>query len=365
MKKSAAVATVALALTGVLAYSLTGRAKPEDQLQGVRPVRAQKIASGPVKDVSIYSGEIRARFETPMAFRVPGRIAQRHVDVGTSVRKGQLVATLDPTDYQLSVQSLHAQVASAEADFSFQTSELARGSELLKKGFISQTDYDRRRNIYEEVKAKLEQARAVFAQTQNQSEYTSLRALSDGVVTTVDAETGQVVAAGQTVMRIARPEEKEAIIHVPENRLGEVRTASSLRVALWAEPGKSYRGRLREISPSADPITRTYIGKVTILDPGQAVQIGMTATVTIDRQAGERGQQVPLTALVARDNQTFVWVVDAPTSTVNLAPVKIGTYRGNWISIVDGLKDGDVVVTAGVHKLFPHQQVTILTDDSK
>jgi multidrug efflux system membrane fusion protein len=358
MKKSAAVATVALVLAGVLAYSLTGRAKPEDKLQNVRPVRALKIESGTVKDVSVYSGEIRPRFETPMAFRVPGRIAQRHVDVGTAVKKGQLVATLDPTDYQLSVQSLNAQVASAEADFRFQTSELARGTELLKKGFISQTDYDRRRNIFEEAKAKLDQA-------QNQSEYTSLRALSDGVVTSVDAETGQVVTAGQTVMRIARLEEKEAVIHVPENRLADVRTASSLRVALWAEPGKSYRGRLREISPSADPVTRTYIGKVTILDPDQAVQIGMTASVTIDRDAGDRAQQLPLTALVERDNQTFVWVVDPATSTVALTPVKIGTFRGNWISVVDGLKDGELVVTAGVHKLFPHQQVTILKDEAK
>ena len=365
MKKSAAVATVALVLAGVLAYSLTGRAKPEDKLQNVRPVRALKIESGTVKDVSVYSGEIRPRFETPMAFRVPGRIAQRHVDVGTAVKKGQLVATLDPTDYQLSVQSLNAQVASAEADFRFQTSELARGTELLKKGFISQTDYDRRRNIFEEAKAKLDQAHATLAQTQNQSEYTSLRALSDGVVTSVDAETGQVVTAGQTVMRIARLEEKEAVIHVPENRLADVRTASSLRVALWAEPGKSYRGRLREISPSADPVTRTYIGKVTILDPDQAVQIGMTASVTIDRDAGDRAQQLPLTALVERDNQTFVWVVDPATSTVALTPVKIGTFRGNWISVVDGLKDGELVVTAGVHKLFPHQQVTILKDEAK
>ena len=367
MKRSAVIATAALTLIGVvtLTLSLTGRAKPEDQPESVRPVRVQKMESSPTRKVSVYSGEIRPRFETPMAFRVPGRMARRHVDVGSAVRKGQLLAALDSADYQLSVQNLRAQVASAEADFGFQTSELARGSELVKKGFISQTEYDRRKNIYQGAQAKLDQARASFEQTRNQSDYTSLRALSDGVVTSIDAETGQVVTAGQTVLRIARLEEKEAIISIPENRLNEVRDAEPIRVALWAEPGKSYRGRLREISPGLNPITRTYTAKVSILEPDQAVQIGMTATVTINRTAADQVPEVPLTALVARDNQTFVWVVDPAIGTVNLVPVEIGTYRGNRVSVLAGLKDSEYVVTAGVHKLFPNQKVSILADDSK
>jgi RND family efflux transporter MFP subunit len=366
MKPYAAAAAIAVALTLVLAGSFAVRAKPEERPESIRAVRAQRIESGPVRNVSVYSGEVRARFETPMAFRVPGRIAQRHADVGTAVRKGQLLATLDATDYQLSVQNLSAQVASAEADGSFQASELARGTELLKKGFISPADYDRRRNIHEQARAKLDQARALLSQTRNQSEYTSLRALSDGTVTSVDAESGQVVTAGQTVMRIARLEEKEAIIHVPENRLGEVRTVETLRVSLWAQPGKSYRGRLREISPGVDPVTRTYIGKVAILDPDAAVRIGMTATVTLDANAGDAAQQaVPLTALVARENRTFVWVVDAASRTVDLVPVQVGTYSGNQVSITGGLKEGDVVVTAGVHKLFPHEKVAILEDRAR
>jgi RND family efflux transporter MFP subunit len=362
MKTYFAVAIAALALLGVLTLSLTGRAKTEDRAEPVRPVRVLKIESVPNKEVSVYSGEIRARFETPMAFRVPGRIAQRHVDVGTAVRKGQPLATLDAADYRLSVQSLRAQLASAEADFGFQTSELTRGSELLEKGFISQTDHDRRHNVYQGAKARLDQARALFAQTQNQSEYTELRALSDGVVTSIDAETGQVVAAGQTVLRVARLEQKEAIINIPENRLDEARSADSIRVALWAEPGKTYHGHLREISPGVDPITRTYTGKVALLDPDASVQIGMTATVTIDRQAGERGRQVPLTALVARDSRIFVWVVDPVTATVDLTAVEIGDYRGNAVAILAGLEDSDYVVIAGVHKLFPHQKVAILQD---
>ncbi len=366
MKTYAAAAAIAVTLTVVLAGSFAVRAKPEERPEGIRAVRALKIESGPVRSVSVFSGEIRARFETPMAFRVPGRIAQRHADVGIAVRKGQLLATLDATDYQLSVQNLRAQVASAEADGGFQASELARGAELLKKGFISQTDYDRRRNVYEQARAKLDQARAGLSQTQNQSEYTSLRALSDGTVTSVDAESGQVVAAGQTVMRVARLEEKEAIIHVPENRLAEVRAAEALRVSLWAQPAKSYRGRLREISPGVDPLTRTYTGKVAILDPDAAVQIGMTANVTIDAKAGDATQQVvPLTALVARDGRTFVWIVDAASHTVDLAPVQVGTYSGNEISIAAGLKEGDVIVTAGVHKLSAHEKVAILEDETR
>jgi len=365
MKKLAAAAAVALALIGALALSLTGRAKTEDKHETVRPVRVQTIESGPIRDTSVFSGEIRARFETPMAFRVPGRIAARHVDVGTSVRKGELLAALDPTDYQLSVQNLQAQVASAEADFNFQTTELTRGAELMRKGFISGTEYDRRQNVHAGAKAKLEQARTAFAQARNQSDYTSLRALSDGIVTSVDAEAGQVVAAGQTVLRIARPEEKEVVINVPENRRDEVRTATQIRVGLWAEPEKTYRGHVREISPGADAVTRTYIAKVTLLDPDAAVQIGMTANVMIDRAIGDGGQSIPLGALVVRGDETFVWLVDPVTSIVNLAPVKVGTYRGNAVSIVAGLKDRDAVVTAGVHKLFPEQKVTILQDSPK
>jgi multidrug efflux system membrane fusion protein len=364
MKRYAAA--VAAALTAVLAGSLAVRAKPEGRAESLRAVRTLTLASGPERNVSVYSGEIRARFETPMAFRVPGRIAQRHADVGSAVRKGQLLATLDAADYQLSVQSLGAQVASAEAEGRFQASELARGAELLKKGFISQTEYDRRRNVHDQAKAKLDQTRALLSQTRNQSEYTSLRALADGTVTSVEAEAGQVIAAGQTVMRVARLEEKEAILHVPENRLGDLRGADALRVSLWAEPGRTYRGRLREISPGVDPVTRTYVAKVAILDPDPAVRIGMTSSVAIEARAREGAQRVvPLTALVARDGRTFVWRVDAASRTVDLAPVTVGAYSGNGIAVTAGLAEGDMIVTAGVHKLFPHQKVAILEDEAR
>jgi multidrug efflux system membrane fusion protein len=122
---------------------------------------------------------------------------------------------------------------------------------------------------------------------------------------------------------------------------------------------------LREISPGLDPITRTYTGKVTLLDPDRAVQIGMTANVTINRTGRDRGPEVPLSALVSRDDQIFVWIVDAASSTVNLVPVKIGTYSGNRVSVVAGLKGSEYVVTAGVHKLFPNQKVAILADETK
>lgn len=344
---------------------LAGCTKPEDKFEEIRPVRVQKIVSSPVKEESVYSGEIKARFETPMAFRVAGKIAQRVVDVDTRVKKDQLLATLDPTDYQLSMRSLHAQVAAAEADFDFQKSELARFSNLLKKRYISQTDYNNRLNAYNGAKAKLDEVRALFEQTRNQSDYTKLRALSDGVVTSIDAETGQVVAAGQTVMRIARLEEKEAIINVPENSLNEVRAADDIRVALWAQPSKFYNGRLREISPGADPVTRTYIVKVTILDADDAVQLGMTANVAMGHKIADHVQHLPLTAVVAKENQTFVWIVDPDTNTAKLTPVKLGEYRGNLVSVIAGLTDNQQVVTAGVHKLFPSQKVKILPDETK
>ena len=365
MRRIAVIGSVVVALGGTLALSVTGTAKTVAEAPPVLPVRVTKVGPSPLAAPTEYAGEVQARVETPMAFRVPGRIAARHVEVGSRVARGDLLATLDPTDYQLSAQNLGAQVASAQADLEFQKAELDRGAELLKKGFISGADFERRRNVFKGVEGKVQQVRSAFAQARNQAEYTALRALSDGIVTRLDAEAGQVVAAGQTVMRIARPDEKEVVIHVPENRLEEMRAARGLAIALWAKPGRTYRGRLREISPGVDALTRTYVGKIALADADGDVQIGMTATVTVDGSGDDSARMLPLAALLARDDKTFVWKLDPQRGTVDLAAVALGDYHADRVVVRSGLADGDLVVTAGVHKLFPGQQVRILEEAAR
>jgi multidrug efflux system membrane fusion protein len=180
------------------------------------------------------------------------------------------------------------------------------------------------------------------------------------VIVSIEAEAGQVVAMGQPVMRLARPQEKEVVVSVPENRLAELRAAQDIRISLWAEPGKLYRGKVREISPAADPVTRTYTAKVTVLDPAPAMQLGMTANVLLGGGATVSAAELPLTALYQQSGGPAVWLADPASGKVRLMPVRVGEYREKTFTVLSGLKEGDSVVSAGVHKLVPGQQVRMV-----
>jgi multidrug efflux system membrane fusion protein len=205
-----------------------------------------------------YTGDVRARYESALGFRVPGKLMARLVDVGAQVKQGELLARLDPEDQRLGAEAARQQLVAAKSDFQQAKADLQRYRDLYKKRFISAAEYDRRKWTYETAAARLEQATAQLELTRNQTEYTQLRADRDGVVTAIQAEVGQVVTAGQAVVTVARLDEKEVVVNVPENRLEELREVGEVDVTLWAAPGKTYNGRVREISPSADNVTRTY-----------------------------------------------------------------------------------------------------------
>ena len=192
--------------------------------------------------------------------------------------------------------------------------------------------------------------------------YTQLRADQNGVVTAVQAEVGQVVAAGQPVVKVARLDEKEVAVNVPENRLAELRAMEDVDVSLWATPGKTYSGRIREVSPSADAVTRTYTVKVTVVNPDAAVQLGMTASVSLKGNARGAVARLPLTALFQAGTEPAVWLIDPNTRQVSLKPVQVGRYTQDYVTVLSGLNDGDVVVRAGVHKLNQGEKVRILAD---
>jgi multidrug efflux system membrane fusion protein len=332
---------------------------PEPRLVSVASVNFA-IANGDVA----YSGEVRARYETNLGFRVPGKIVARNVEVGGVVRAGEKLMRLDPEDQKLNAQSARSQLEAAKSDFEQNKADLERYADLLQKSFISQAEYDRRLNTFNVAKSNLERAKAQLSVTENQTGYTTLVADHSGVVTAILAEVGQVVAAGQTVIQLARAGEKEVVIAVPENRLSELPGSRDIAITLWADESKSYRGRVREVSPSADPVTRTYAARISVLNADAAMRLGMTANVYLKGMSRGAVARLPATALFQDNGKPAVWLVDRVNSQVKLVPVEIGEFIDDKVTVVSGLKEGDLVVRAGVHKLFTGEKVRILEEQT-
>jgi multidrug efflux system membrane fusion protein len=351
----------ALQICAVLATMLVaGCSKEPERQEDVRPVTVVKVAPWEGSVQTSYTGDVRPRYETALGFRVAGKIVARKVEVGSRVQRGQELARLDPSDYRLNIEAAKSQLAAAQSDYLQAKDDLQRYRELFDKKFISAAEFDRRQNAYTVAQAKLEQAQAELGVTQNQSAYTSLRADRDGIITSISAEVGQVVSAGQEVMRLAQLGEKEVVVSVPEGRLDELRAVDQVAITLWAAPDARFAGHIREISPSADPVTRTYSVKVTILKPTAQVQLGMTANVLLGEERTGAVVHLPLSALYQNGKEPAVWVVDPKTSQVKLTPVTVVRYTQEAVEIGAGLHPGDVVVRAGVHKLTAGQRVRII-----
>jgi RND family efflux transporter MFP subunit len=330
--------------------------KPED----VRTVRVVKVGVAESARQIEYAGEVRPRHETRLAFRVPGKIVERRVEVGAAVRPGQVVARLDAGDLALAEKSAAAQVAAVQAERDLAEADFKRYADLRAKNFISQAEFDRRRNAFTTAESRLEAARAQQRQAANQVGYSTLVADTAGVITAIEAEAGQVVAAGQTVARLARPGEKEVVFAVPESQRELFEKATRLAVSLNARPGRSWNARLRELSPVADPATRTYTARATILEAGDEVELGMSAraTLALDPQARI---EIPLAALYSRGDAPQVFVVGAD-STVQLRAIRTAGVHGERVVVESGLRPGDVVVAAGAQLLRAGQRVRVLDE---
>jgi RND family efflux transporter MFP subunit len=322
----------------------------------VRPVQLAQVVVEPNVQAAVFAGEVKPRHEADVGFRIGGKIVAREVDVGAHVTRGQALARLDPSDVALAAEAAKAQVAATETEYRFAQAEYDRYGHLFEQKFISASALDAKRNTLDANRAKYAQAKANLALSQNQASYASLVATEPGVVTWVSAEPGQVVTAGQPVARIAREDEREVAISVPENRIAEIKRARELLVSLWANPAKLYPARVREIAPAVDPVTRTFAVRVSILDRDAAVQWGMTANVAVVA-SGERVAVLPLTSVYQREGKPAVWRFDPATSRVKLAPIEIGQYREDGIVVTSGVTEGDWIVTAGVHKLIEGQTV--------
>jgi RND family efflux transporter MFP subunit len=305
----------------------------------------------------VFAGEVKPRQEADLGFRIGGKIVERNVDMGARVKKGQPLARLDPADVGLQADAAKAQVAATETEYKFAQSEFDRYQNLFREKFISASALDAKRNALDANRARYEQARANLAVSQNQASYATLVANEDGVVTAVSAEPGQVMTPGQPVVRIAREDEREVAISVPENRLGELKAARELAVILWANQNKPYPARVREIAPAVDPSTRTFAVRVSIVDADASVQWGMTANVALLGAGNAQAALLPLTSIYQKDGKPAVWRFDASSRQVNLVPIAIGQYREDGVVVTSGVAQGDWIVAAGVHKLLPGQVV--------
>lgn len=356
---AAALAALAMAL------ALAACSKDEQKAEILRPVNVVKVATVSGELGASYTGEVRARYETALGFRVPGKITARLAEVGDAVKHGQVLARLDPSDQRLGIEAARQQVAAAQNNYDQTASDLARFRELATQGFISTAEVERRETAAKVAAAQLDQAKAQLGTYENQAAYTQLRADHEGVVTAIGAEVGQVVAAGQMVLRVARRGEVEVVINVPENRLADVNKADRVKIDFWAQPDKLMDGKVREIAPSADPVTRTYTTKVTIVKPDPDVHLGMTANVYFRTNGHGAVVRLPASALYQKGDQMAVWVVDPKTSQVSLRPVTVDRYSDDGVRVTAGLNGGELVVRAGVHKLFPNEKVRVLAEAAR
>jgi len=348
-------------LIGLLFMTLAGCTTQGQDRQTSRPVNVVRIADQTARNDMAFSGEVRARFETVLSFRVAGKLINRTVDIGNRVRKGQVLAKLDPSDYRLAAQNLNAQLIAAKADREYSKEDLTRYRELFDQHVISQPELDRHQTLYISAQQKVAALEALLEQAGNQLAYTGLLSDSDGVVTALEAETGQVVALGQPVIKLARLDEKEIAIDIPEHRIAGIKLQQEVGVTLWVDGDKRIKARIREIAAAADPVSRTYRVKATILEGKDDARLGMTATVWIPASTPD-DITVPLSAVFTSQHQpgqTSVWLVDERTATVKAVPVQAGAALPGERVAVSGLEAGQLIVSAGANRLIEGQAVRL------
>jgi multidrug efflux system membrane fusion protein len=346
-----------IAIFSMIPLLLAGCSKAVTTKEGIPLVRSETVKINGSGQIASYSGEVRGRYEAQLAFQVNGKIIKRNVDLGSRVSVGDVLMEIDARDIQQTVNISSAQVSSAESQLQLAKSNLERYRTLYDQGAISRAQLDQYQNSYEVAQAAVSQSSAQYTQGTNQLGYSALVADSAGVISSLSAEAGQVVSAGQSVLTLVKEGEREVEINVPENRVDELRKAEHIQVQFWALPNVTTEGNIREISPIADKISRTYKVRIHLMNPPSDINLGMTANVTV---AGSNGQQVtyiPLSAIYQTGDIPNVWVIT--NDTVVLRPIKVGAFGDNKVQVLEGLQDGDVIVTAGVQKLYAGQKVRI------
>ncbi|MBE7940058.1 MULTISPECIES: efflux RND transporter periplasmic adaptor subunit [Ramlibacter] len=357
-----AVRAASLFVPVLLGASLSGCSRPEPAPEPVRAVKVMTVGVDRYAAGHEFAGEVRARVESRLGFRVGGKIVRREAELGQRVKPGQVLAQLDPRDLQLAAEAAKAQVAAALTNRDLAAADYKRYAALREQNFISGAELERRDTTLKAAQAQLEQAQAQLAAQGNQAGYANLVADVAGVVTAVEAEAGQVVSAGTPVVRVAQDGARDVVFVVGEDRIAAVKPGSPVSIRSWSD-NRSFEGKVREVAASADPVTRTFQVKVGI-DPALAPPLG--ATVYVSPQslslAGTPVIKLPTSALRQEGQGSAVWVLDRGSMTVKSQPVQVATADGNEAVIASGLAPGMTVVVAGVHVLAPGQKVSLWQD---
>ena len=333
--------------------------KPEDAPATLRLVRTLVVDPKSIRQDRDVIGEVKPRYESDLSFRVAGKVLSRLVDVGVSVNQGDTLATLDTQDYRNRLRSAEADVRSAEAALVEAQGAEGRQGKLLKDGWATRATYDTVLRNLRTAEAKLAAARANLDLTRDQLAYTELKADFDGVITAVGAEPGQNVNAGQMVVKLARPDDRDGVFNIAETALSDVSDAHP-EVIIWplSNANLTVEGVVREISPVADPATRTYTVKVTLKNPPPQVRFGMSVGGRLKGSAA-LAVALPLSAVFEKNGSPAVWVLDQQSSSLALRPIEVARYEAHTVVVGSGLAKGDVVVTAGVNTLTVGQKVRL------
>ena len=357
----------ALLLALTAAATLAACSKNETAPEPVRAVRTVTVAPQTAGGAFEYAGEVKARTESRLSFRVGGKMLKRLVDLGDTVKAGQVLAQLDAQDLRLGQDAARATVAAAQASYDQSAADFKRYKELSEKGFIGPAELDRREMAMKTARAQLDQAKAQSSVQGNQAGYAALVADAAGVITGVDLEPGMVASSGTPVLRLAHDGPRDLVFAVPEDKVGLVKALAAqpgrFKVRLWGATGELLPATIREISAAADPVTRTFLVKADIgLAAGSGVRLGQTATMLMELPQVAGVTKLPLSALREAQGRSAVWLVDRASMTVKSQDVKLAGADGNEVVIASGLAPGQIVVTAGVHVLSPGQKVKFYVD---
>lgn len=347
-----------------LVMALVACSKSEAPQEPLRSVKLLTVSGSALHLGGEYSAEVRARVESRLGFRVGGQLVQRQAEPGQRVVKGQLLAMLDAQDLELAAQAAQAQVRAAQSQRDLAAADFKRFEALKAQNFISGAELERREAGLKAADAALSQAKAQFQAQSNQASYARLTASHAGVVTAVETEVGQVVSAGQTVLRLAHDGPRDAVFAVSESAIMAIRIGQPMQATVLST-GQMVQGTVREIAASADPVTRTFTVKLALVSaPGPALPLGASLNVLAPglTSALPLAIKLPTSALRQEGQGTAVWVLDETSMTVKSQAVQVGLVAGNEVVITSGLEPGQKVVSAGVHVLSPGQQVTVFKE---
>src|ERR1700704_579192 len=342
----------------VVTLSIAACGKEQPRKVEIRPVRVTSVQHALSGDTISLTGQIQAKDEINLAFRIGGRVQERNVTVGDPVTPSQIVARIEPQDFQNALRSAEADLASAHAVLANAQATEGRQSELLSKGFATRVQYDQAEQGLKTAQAQVESAQAKLQNARDNLAYTDLKSDVAGSVTANGAEPGEVVAAGRMILQVARQGGRDAVFNVPSQLIRQSPKNPEVTVALSDDPTIVATGHVREVAPQADAATGTYVVKVALGNPPDAMRLGATIIGQVKIQS-EPVIALPGTALTQSEGKPAVWVVDPSKKTVSLVPITVGHYDSSSVIVADGLRDGDLVVTAGVQALRPGQEVRL------